>query len=79
MKGSILNLIFLGLYLIGFGQSKQIEVLGPHQIDCSLKAFHYNVSRMVRKCEYIPLDSKAVFSLGRLFKFNVDGDYFLVQ
>lgn len=79
MKGSILNLFFLGLYLIGFGQSKQIEVLGPQQIDCSLKAFHYNVSRMVQKCEYIPLDNKAVFSLGRFFKFKVDGDYVLVQ
>lgn len=79
MKKNIVCLFFLVIWFGSFSQKRMVEVLDSRKIDCSSKALNYNVSEMVGKCVYVPLDSKAVFSMGRFFKFEVEGDYVLIE
>lgn len=79
MKKIIVCLFFFIICLGSFSQKKTVEVLDGRKIDCTSQALNYNVSDMVEKCVYVPLDRKAVFSMGQFFKFEVEGDYVLIQ
>lgn len=79
MKKYIGCLFFLMACFSVFGQNRTLVMLDSDKIDCSSEVLNYNVSEMVQKCEYVPLDKDAVFSLGRFFKFEVEGDYILIQ
>lgn len=79
MKKYIGCLVFLMACFSVFGQNRTLVMLDSDKIDCSSEVLNYNVSEMVQKCEYVPLDKDAVFSLGRFFKFEVEGDYILIQ